>query len=67
MKANNQGNTAILDDNEGRAYVEQFAQETLDRAMRPLKANKVTQQTAVTFEAAATFLQLINIWGAPGI
>lgn len=67
MKATNQGNTAILDDNEGRAYVEQFAQETLDRAMRPLKANKVTQQTAVTFEAAATFLQLINIWGAPGI
>ncbi|KAK9769386.1 hypothetical protein SCAR479_13945 [Seiridium cardinale] len=63
MKANNQGNTAILNDDEGRAYVEQFAQETIDRAMRPLKANKVTQQTAVTFEAAATFLQLLNIWG----
>lgn len=33
--------------------------------MRPLKADKVSHQTAVTFEAAATFLQLINIWGTP--
>lgn len=65
MKANNQGNTAILNDDEGRAEVEQFAQETFERAMRPLKVNKVSHQTAVTFEAAATFLQLMNIWGTP--
>lgn len=65
MKSTNQGNGAILNDDEGRAYVEQFAHETFERAMRPLKANKVTQQTAITFEAAATFLQLINIWGTP--
>ncbi|KAI0169994.1 DUF605-domain-containing protein [Hypoxylon sp. FL1284] len=57
------GNDAILDDVAGQAYVEQFAQETFQRALRPLKANKVTQQTAVTFEAAATFFQLVNIWG----
>ncbi|KAK8112279.1 uncharacterized protein PG998_008736 [Apiospora kogelbergensis] len=57
------GNDAILDDVAGKAYVEQFAQETLDRALRPLNANKVTQQTAVTFEAAATFFHLVNIWG----
>ncbi|KAH8203571.1 hypothetical protein TruAng_002319 [Truncatella angustata] len=63
MKANNQGNSAILNDDEGRAEVEQFAQETLDRAVRPMKANKVSKQTAITFEAAATFLQLVNIWG----
>jgi vacuolar protein sorting-associated protein VTA1 len=62
--------------------VEQFAQETLDRAERVIKANKVTQyvrltplllgdanhfprQTAQTFDAAATFFHLVNIWGPP--
>ncbi|KAI0839242.1 DUF605-domain-containing protein [Hypoxylon sp. FL0890] len=59
------GNDAIHDDAAGQAYVEQFAQETFERALRPLKANKVTQQTASTFEAAATFFQLVNIWGPP--
>ncbi|KAI1415028.1 DUF605-domain-containing protein [Hypoxylon sp. FL1857] len=59
------GNDAIHDDVAGQAYVEQFAQETFERALRPLKANKVTQQTASTFEAAATFFQLVNIWGQP--
>jgi vacuolar protein sorting-associated protein VTA1 len=34
---------AIIDDVAGQAYVEQFAQETLDRAERVVKANKVTQ------------------------
>ncbi len=34
---------AITDDVAGQAYVEQFAQETLDRAERVVKANKVTQ------------------------
>ncbi|CAJ2500769.1 Uu.00g036220.m01.CDS01 [Anthostomella pinea] len=64
-KSQHAGNDAILDDVAGQAYVEQFAQETFERALRPLKANKVTQQTASTFEAAATFLQLVNIWGQP--
>ncbi|KAK8034058.1 hypothetical protein PG993_009053 [Apiospora rasikravindrae] len=62
-KSEQAGNDAILDDVAGKAYVEQFAQETLERALRPLNANKVTQQTAVTFEAAATFFHLVNIWG----
>ncbi|KAI1128756.1 Vta1 like-domain-containing protein [Nemania abortiva] len=65
MKTDQAENDAILDDVAGQAYVEQFAQETFDRALRPLKANKVTQQTASTFEAAATFFQLVNIWGQP--
>ncbi|KAI1177278.1 Vta1 like-domain-containing protein [Nemania sp. FL0916] len=65
MKTDQADNDAILDDVAGQAYVEQFAQETFDRALRPLKANKVTQQTASTFEAAATFFQLVNIWGQP--
>ncbi|KAK3989963.1 vacuolar protein sorting-associated protein vts1 [Cladorrhinum sp. PSN332] len=55
----------MTDDATSQAYVEQFAQETLDRAERVVKANKVTQQTASTFDAAATFLQLVNIWGPP--
>ncbi|KAB5549567.1 Vta1 like-domain-containing protein [Coniochaeta sp. 2T2.1] len=54
---------AITDDQAGQAYIEQFAQETLDRAERVVKANKVTQQTAMTFDAAATFFHLVNIWG----
>lgn len=64
-KVEHAGNEAILNDAEGEAAVELFAQETFERALRPLKANKVTQQTAVTFEAAATFLQLVNIWHPP--
>ncbi|KAI0020794.1 Vta1 like-domain-containing protein [Xylariomycetidae sp. FL0641] len=64
-KTEHAGNDAIHDDVAGQAYVEQFAQETFERALRPLKANKVTQQTASTFEAAATFFQLVNIWGQP--
>ncbi|KAI2618969.1 DUF605-domain-containing protein [Hypomontagnella submonticulosa] len=65
IKEQQPGNDAIHDDVAGQAYVEQFAQETFERALRPLKANKVTQQTASTFEAAATFFQLVNIWGPP--
>ncbi|KAI1321964.1 Vta1 like-domain-containing protein [Xylariaceae sp. FL0255] len=65
MKTDQTDNDAILDDVAGQAYVEQFAQETFERALRPLKANKATQQTAGTFEAAATFFQLVNIWGQP--
>ncbi|KXJ96198.1 Vta1 like-domain-containing protein [Microdochium bolleyi] len=62
-KTANLDNDAVTDDLAGQAYVEQFAQETFDRAQRTLKADKVTQQTAVTFEAAATFFQLTNVWG----
>ncbi|KAK0748463.1 Vta1 like-domain-containing protein [Apiosordaria backusii] len=56
---------AVTDDVASQAYVEQFAQETLDRAERVVKANRVTQQTATTFDAAATFFHLVNIWGTP--
>ncbi|EPQ66709.1 Bgt-1245 [Blumeria graminis f. sp. tritici] len=49
----------------GQAYVEQFALETFLRADRVLKANKATKQTANTFQAAATFFELINIWSSP--
>lgn len=42
-KVEHAGNEAILNDAEGEAAVELFAQETFERALRPLKANKVTQ------------------------
>ncbi len=39
---------AVTDDAAGQAYVEQFAQETLDRAQRVVKANKVTAYGWIT-------------------
>ena len=41
-KATHGTEDAISDDAAGQLYVEQFAQETLDRAQRVVKANKVT-------------------------
>ncbi|EFX03746.1 duf605 domain containing protein [Grosmannia clavigera kw1407] len=65
IKAEHATEDAILDDTAGQAYVEQFAQETLDRAQRVVRANKVTAMTANTFDAAASFFGLVNIWGSP--
>lgn len=42
------GNEAVLDDAAGQEYVQQFAQETFERAMRPLKADKVNQYESPT-------------------
>ncbi|RDL33325.1 Uncharacterized protein BP5553_08764 [Venustampulla echinocandica] len=64
IKAENPANDAIVDDAAGQAYVEQFALETFQRADRAVQADKVTRQTADTFQAAATFLELDNIWSA---
>ncbi|TAQ86901.1 hypothetical protein B7494_g4785 [Chlorociboria aeruginascens] len=65
IKADNTMNDAIVDDVAGRAYVEQFALETFQRADKTVQANKVTKQTVDTFQAAATFLELVNIWSPP--
>ncbi|PKS08347.1 hypothetical protein jhhlp_005291 [Lomentospora prolificans] len=65
MKTEHPDDDAIIDDTAGQAYVEQFAQQTFDRCEKVLQANKVTRQTADTFDAAATFFQLIGIWEAP--
>lgn len=48
-KAEYANEDAITDDTAGQAYVEQFAQETLDRAERVVKANRVTQYAHHTF------------------
>lgn len=65
IKKENATNDAIVDDTAGQAYVEHFALETFFRADRAVKANVVSKQTADTFQAAATFLELANIWGTP--
>ncbi|KAG0651928.1 vacuolar sorting-associated [Hyphodiscus hymeniophilus] len=65
IKADNAANDAIVDDTAGQAYVEQFGLDTFQRADRAVQADKVTKQTADTFQAAATFLELVNIWGPP--
>ncbi|KAI1005458.1 hypothetical protein K3495_g2761 [Podosphaera aphanis] len=65
IKADNSTNDAIVDDTAGQAYIEQFALETFQRAENTIIANKATRQTANTFHAAATFLELVNIWSPP--
>ena len=56
-------NDAIMDDLAGQAYIEQFGLETFQRADNAMNAKKASRQTADTFQAAATFLDLCQIWG----
>ncbi|KAI9931585.1 hypothetical protein ASPWEDRAFT_105945 [Aspergillus wentii DTO 134E9] len=65
FKSENNDNDTVMDNVAASAYVEQFGQEVFNRAEATMKANKVTRQTADTFQAAATFLELCNIWGPP--
>ncbi|KAL1637065.1 hypothetical protein SLS56_000721 [Neofusicoccum ribis] len=59
-KAQYPDDDAILDDVAAKAYVEQFALDTFQRA-----DNAASSQTADTFRAAATFLDLMAVWGPP--
>ncbi|GAM38038.1 hypothetical protein TCE0_033f08463 [Talaromyces pinophilus] len=63
FKNENPDNDAITDNVAGQAYVEQFGLEVFARADNAVRANKATKQTADTFLAAATFLELCQIWG----
>ncbi|KAF7911483.1 uncharacterized protein EAF01_002990 [Botrytis porri] len=65
IKSENPNNDAIMDDTAGQAYCEQFGMEIFSRADRAVEANKATKQTAENFQAAATFLELLNIWSPP--
>ncbi|KAF7943941.1 uncharacterized protein EAE97_006011 [Botrytis byssoidea] len=67
IKSESPDNDAIMDDTAGQAYCEQFGMEIFSRADRAVEANKVTKQTAETFQAAATFLELLNIWSPPDV
>ncbi|KAH9827083.1 DUF605-domain-containing protein [Teratosphaeria destructans] len=62
-KAENMANDAISDDVAAKAYIEQFALETLNRGEDAQRENRVTRQTVDTFHAAATFLDLLAVWG----
>lgn len=62
-KAQHADESAVVDDMVGKAYVEQFGLETFERADNAVKADKATRQTADTYQAAATFLDLLQIWG----
>lgn len=64
FKAQNMSDETVTDDIAGKAFVEQFALQTFSRADNTVRANKVTKQTADTFQAAATFMELLAIWGA---
>ncbi|CAG8060494.1 unnamed protein product [Penicillium olsonii] len=64
FKNENPENETITDTVAASAYVEQFGLEVFGRAEAAMNANKVTKQTADTFLAAATFLELCSIWGA---
>jgi vacuolar protein sorting-associated protein VTA1 len=62
-KANNSTNDAVVDDVAAKAYVENFALDTFNRADNSIRANKATKQTAETLIAAGTFIDLLSIWG----
>ncbi|KIX01699.1 uncharacterized protein Z518_09425 [Rhinocladiella mackenziei CBS 650.93] len=63
FKAEHAEEPAVTDDIAGKAYVEQFGLETFERADNAVRANKASRQTADTFRASATFLELLQIWG----
>ncbi|KAJ5245890.1 Vacuolar protein sorting-associate Vta1 N-terminal [Penicillium chermesinum] len=63
FKSENPDNETITDNVAASAYVEQFGLEVFGRAEAAMAANKVTKQTADTFQAAATFLELCQVWG----
>ncbi|OCL09624.1 DUF605-domain-containing protein [Glonium stellatum] len=63
IKAENSNEDAILDDVVAHAYCEQFALDIFQKADNAVRANKASAQTADTFRAAATFLDMLTIWG----
>ncbi|KXT15020.1 hypothetical protein AC579_7753 [Pseudocercospora musae] len=62
-KAENAANDAVVDDIAAKAYIENFALEVFNGGDEAQRSNKVTRQTADTFQAAATFMDLLTIWG----
>lgn len=62
-KAENTTNDAIVDDIAAKAYIENFALETFNRADESQRTHKVTKQTADTFMAAVTFMDVLSIFG----
>ncbi|KAK4499522.1 hypothetical protein PRZ48_010038 [Zasmidium cellare] len=63
FKDANKGNDAIEDDVASKAYIENFALETFSKGDKAQETNTVTKATPDTFQAAITFMELLNIWG----
>lgn len=61
-KSANATNDAVVDDMAAKAYIENFALETFNRGDEAQRTNKVTKQTADTFQASVTFMDLLSIW-----
>lgn len=61
-KLENAANDAVVDDMAAKAYIENFALETFNRGDEAQRHNKVTKQTADTFQASVTFMDLLSIW-----
>ncbi|CAI7635388.1 unnamed protein product [Penicillium manginii] len=64
FKREHSGNEFVVDSVAASALVERFGLEVFARAEAAMNANKVTEQTADTFQAAALFLELRQIWRA---
>ncbi|KAK4565290.1 hypothetical protein LTR86_003907 [Recurvomyces mirabilis] len=62
-KTNNSHNDAIVDDVAAKAYMENFALETFNKADAQQRDGKVGKGTVDTFTAAATFIEVLGIWG----
>lgn len=65
LKTQYASDDAITDDVAGQAFVEQFGLDLFNRADNVVRANKTSRQTADTFLAASTILDLVHIWGRP--
>ncbi|GAB7344717.1 hypothetical protein MBLNU457_3187t1 [Dothideomycetes sp. NU457] len=61
-RVKSEGNDAIVDDVAAKAYVEQFALETFQRADDAIHNNKAARSTIDSFQAASTFLELLSVW-----
>lgn len=63
-KTEQAGNDAIVDDIAAKAYIEQFALDTFQRADDAIHNNQASRQTIDTFQAAVTFFELLSmsIW-----
>jgi vacuolar protein sorting-associated protein VTA1 len=64
FKSQHAEEAAVTDDVAGKAYVEQFGLDTFARADNAIRTNKASPQTIDTFQASATFLDLLQIWGS---
>lgn len=63
FKAANLSDPRVTDDGAAKAYVKQSALEVLQRADEQRNALQSTRETADSFTAAATFLDMMSIWG----